>query len=78
MEGSAEQSEKALSSILVTLLGIVTLVRFLQSWNRFPGMEVTPLGSETFSRCMHPSKAADSRVRTLLGTVYSFCSFHMG
>ena len=43
--------------MLVTLPGIVTLVRLLQSWKALSPMLVTPSGIITLVRLLQPKKA---------------------
>ena len=55
--------------MLVTLLGIVTEVRPLQSLKAFCPISLTLLGIETEVRPLHPSKADSPMLVTLLGIV---------
>lgn len=55
--------------MLVTLDGIVTLVRPLQPMNAFSPMLVTPIPMETLSRFMHSLNARFPMLVTLPGIV---------
>ena len=73
---SDEQYSKANSSILVTLLGIVTVVRPVQSMKaQFP-MLVTLLGIVTEIRPVHFPKAPPPILITLLGIVTEVRPLH--
>ena len=62
-----EQREKAYSSIIVMLDGIVMLSRLEHPLNPFFPMVVTPSGIETFLRFMQPLKAASPISVTVSG-----------
>ena len=53
-----------MTPILVTLLGIVTLVRVVQPWNAEPPILVTLLGIVTLVRLVQPKNALSPMATT--------------
>ena len=64
-----EQPENANSSRLVTLLGMMTLVKLVQKPNAKRPRRVTLLGSSTLARLVHPANAQSPILVTPFGIV---------